>query len=129
MPRPKSIVRCHKSGTGGNQDRQQTTPHDNRCYTRKDIHLKSNEFSSSVISVSPPLNNSVTNTHQLSSVVQQISRSSQNTLCDNRCFNNKDSNSKSNELSSLVIHLPSPLNDSVNNLPKVSSVRQQLSRS
>ena len=38
MPHPKGIGRFHKSGTGKNQGRQQTTPHDNRCFNRKDSH-------------------------------------------------------------------------------------------
>ena len=84
MPRPKGIGSCHKSGTGKNQDRQRTTPSDNRCFNRKDINSKSNEFSSLVRPVPPPLNNSVINPPQLSVVGQQSSSSSQNTPCDNR---------------------------------------------
>ena len=48
---------------------------------------------------------------------------------DNQWFNFKDSNSKSNELSSLVIPIPHPLNNSVINPPQMSSVRQQSSSS
>ena len=69
MPRPKGIGRYHKSGTGNNQGRQQKTPHDNRCFNWKDSHSKSNDLSSPVISVSPPLNNSVINPPQLSRLV------------------------------------------------------------
>ena len=127
MPRPKGIGSRHKSGTGKNQGRQRTTPRDNRCFNCKDSHSKSNELSSPVIPVPPPLNNSVINPPQLSSVRQQSSRSSQNTPRDNRCFNSKESNSKSNEFSSLVIPVPPPLNDSVINPPQLSSVCQQSS--
>ena len=84
-------------------------------------------MSSPVISVPPPLNNSVINPPQLSSVRQQSSRSSHNTPCDNRCFNSKDINSKSNEFSSLVITVPPPLNDSVIYPPQLSFVCQQSS--
>ena len=117
MPCPKGIGRCHKSGTGNNQGRQRTTPHDNRHYNRKESHSKSNELSPPVISVTPPLNNSVINPHQLSLVGQQSSSSSQNTPHDNRRFNRKGSNSKRNDLSYPVIPVPPPLNDSVINPP------------
>ena len=122
MPRAKGVGRCHKSGTGNKQGRQQTTPHDNRFSQCKESHSKINKLSSPVISVSPPLNNSVNNPPQLSSVGQQSYRSSQNTPCDNRCFNIKDSNSNRNELSSPVIPVPPSLNDSVINPPQLSSV-------
>ena len=46
---------------------------------------------------------------------------------DNRLFNCKDSNSNINELSSLVIPVPLPLNDSVINPPQMSSVCQESS--
>ena len=80
-----------------------------------------------MISVSPPLNNSVIDPYQLSSVRQQSSSSSHNTPHDNQCFNSKDSNSKSNELPSPVIPVPPPLNDSVINPTQLSSFRQQSS--
>ena len=115
VPRPKGIGSWHKSGTGNNQGRQQTTPFDNRYFNLKEIHSKSNELSSLVMSVPPPLNNSVINPPQLSSIRQQPSRSSLNTPPDNWCFNRKDSNSKSNELSSPVIPVHPTLNDSVIN--------------
>ena len=111
MPLLKGIGNLHKSGTGNNQGRQQTTPNDNRCCNCKESHSKRNKLSLTVISVPPPLNNSLINPSQLSSVCQQSSSSSQNTPRDNRCFNRKDSNSKRNELSSLVIPVPPPLND------------------
>ena len=47
---------------------------------------------------------------------------------DNRYFKFKDNNSKSNELSSPVIPMPSSLNDSVINPPQLSSVFQHSSR-
>ena len=72
----------------------------------------------------PTLNNSVINPPQLFSVGQQSSRSSQNNPCDNRCFNRKDRNSKSNEFSSPVIPVPPPLNDSVINPHQLSLVHQ-----
>ena len=80
-----------------------------------------------MISVSPTLNNSVVNPPQLSSVCQQSSSSSHNNPHDNRCFNRKESNSKSNDLSSMVIPVPPPLNGSVVNPPQLSSIRQQWS--
>ena len=48
---------------------------------------------------------------------------------DNRCFNCKYSHSNRNELSSLVIPVPRPFNDSVINPPQLSGVCQQSSRS
>ena len=96
VPLTKGICSRQKSGTGNNQGRQRTTPRDNRLFNCKDSHSKSNELSSPVIHVSPPLNNSVINPPQLSSVCQHSSRSSQNTPRDNWCFNIKDVNSKSN---------------------------------
>ena len=127
MPRTKGIGRYHNSGTGNNQGRQRTTPHNNQCSNRKYRHSKSNKFSSPVIYVSPPFNNSVINQPQLSSVGQQSSRSSQNTPRGNRWFNIKYSNSKSNDLSSPVIHVYPPLNNSVINPPQISLVGQQSS--
>ena len=127
MPRTKSIGSLHKIGAGNNQGRQQTTPHDNRCFNRMDSHSTSNKLSSLVILVTPTLNNSVINPLQLSLVCQQSYRSSQNTHRDNYCFNSKDMNSKSNELSSPVIPVPPPLNYSVINSPQLSSVHQKSS--
>ena len=121
-----------KSGTGNNQGRRQTTPCDKRGFNHRECHLKRNELSSPVISVSLPLNNSVINPPQLSSVCQQSSKSSHNTPCDNQCLNINHSNSKSNELSSPVIPVISvslPFNNSVSNPPQLSSVCQQSSRS
>ena len=129
MPRSKKgIGGCHKSGTGNNQGRQRTTPRDNRGFNRNDCHSKSNELSLPVISVSIPLNNSVINPPQLSSVCQQSSRSSHNIPRDKKCFNSNHSNSKSNELSSPVISLLPPWNYPFINPTQLSSVRQQSSR-
>ena len=111
MPHTKGIGRCHKSGTGNSQGRQWRTPCDHRCSNSKESHSKSNKFSSPVLYVSPMQDNIVINTPQPSSVGQQPSRSSQNTPRDYRYFNSKVSNSKSNELSSLVIPVPPSLND------------------
>ena len=97
MPRSKKgLGRCHKSGTRNNQGRRWTTPRDNRGFNCNKCHSKSNELSLPVIYVSFPLNNSVINIPRLSSFCQWSSRYSQNTPHDNRCFNSKDSNSKSN---------------------------------
>ena len=74
---------------------------------------------------SPPFNNSVINPSQLSSVHQQSSKSSHNTPHDTRWFNSKYSNSNSNELPPPVIHVPPPLNYSVINPTKLSSVSKQ----
>ena len=122
------IVFIIPRGIENNQDSQRTTHCDNWCFNRNCCHSKSNNFSSPVISVSLPFNNSVINPSQLSLVLQQSSRSSHNTPCDNRCFNSKYSNSKSNELPSPVIHVPPPLNDSVINPTQLSLVRQQSPR-
>ena len=130
MSRSKNgLGRCHKSGTGKNQGRRRTTPHDNRGFNRNACHSNSNNFSLPVISISLPLNNSVINPPQLSSVFQQSSRSSHNTPRDNQCLNTNHSNSKSNELSSPVIPMLPPWNDSVINTTQPSSVRQQSSSS
>ena len=115
MPRPKGIGSCHT--------------HNNRCFNCKYSHSKRNELSSLVVPVPPPLNDSVINPPQLYQVFQQSSRSTHNTPCDNRCFNCRDSHSKRNELSSLVIPVPPPLNDSIINKPQLSSFHQQSSRS
>ena len=125
VPITKDIGSLHKSGTGNNQGRQRTTPHDNRCFNCKYSHSNSNQFSSLVISVPPPLNNLVINPYQLSLVCQQSSSSSQNTPFDNWCLNRKDSNSKRNYLSSPVIPVPPPLNNPVINTPQLSQVHQQ----
>ena len=58
---------------------------------------------------------------------QQSYRPSQNTPCDNWCFNIKDINSKRNELLSPVIRVPPPLNYSVINTRQLSLVRQHSS--
>ena len=79
MQRFKGIVSRHKNGTGNNQGRQQTNPRDNRYFILNKCHSKSKESSLPVISVSPPLNDSVINPTQLSSVCQQSSISSHNT--------------------------------------------------
>ena len=129
MLRPKGIGSRHKSGTGNNHGRKRTTPRDNQCFNRKDSHSNINELSSPVIHVPPPLNNSVINLHHLPSVCQQSYKSSQNTPRDNHCFNSKYSNSNINQLSSPLIPLPPPLNDSVINLHQLSSFFQQSSSS
>ena len=107
----KGLGRCHKSGTGNNQGRRRTTPHKNRGFNRNDSHSKSNEFSLPVIYVSLPLNNSVINPPQMSSVCQQSSRSSPNSPCDNKFIDSNHINSKINELSSPVIPTLPPCND------------------
>ena len=117
------LVVTKKSRTGKIQGRQQTTPRDNRCFNRKYSHSNSNYFSLPVIYFSPPFNNSFINPSQLSSVIQQSSRSLHSTPHDNQCFNINNSKSKSNELPSPVIPVPHPLNDSVINTNQHSSVR------
>ena len=98
MPRSKKgLGRCHKSGTGNNQGRRQTTHHDKQGFNRKDCHSKSIEISLPVISVSLPLNNLVINPPQLSSVCKQSSRSSHNIPHDNECLDSNHINSKSND--------------------------------
>ena len=79
----KVLGRCHKSGTGNNQGRRRTTPCDNQGFNYNDCHSKSNESSLPVISVSLPLNNSVINPPQLSSVCEQSSRSSHSSPHEN----------------------------------------------
>ena len=112
MPRSKKgLGRCHKNGTEENKGRRRTTPRDNQGFNRNDCHSKSIEMPLLVISVSLPLNNSVINPHQLSSVCQQSSRAAHNTPCYNQCLNRNQSNSKSNDLSSLVIHIILTWND------------------
>ena len=65
VPRPKGISSHHTR--------------DNWCFNCKYSHSKSNEFSSLVIPVPPPLNDSFINPPRLSLVRQQSSSSSQNT--------------------------------------------------
>ena len=127
MTCPKSIGSRQKSETGNNHGRQQTTSRDNWCFNCNGSHSKSNKFSLLVIYVSLPLNNSVVNPSQMSLVSQQSSSFSHFTLCDNRCFNYKDINSKWNELKSPVIPLPPPFNDFVINPTHLYSFCQQSS--
>ena len=109
MPRSKKgLGRYHKSGTGNNQGRRRTTPRDNRVSNCNDCHSKSTETSLPAISVSLPLNNSVINPPQMSSVCQH---------------------SKSNELSSPVIPNLPPWNYTFIKPTQLSSVRQKSSSS
>ena len=80
-----------------------------------------------VISVSLPLNNSIINPPQLSSVCQQSSRSSPNSPRDNKCLDSNHINSKSNELLSPVIPTLPQQNDTFINSTQLSLVRQQSS--
>ena len=97
MPRSKKgLGRYHKSGTVNNQGRRRTTPRDNRGFNRNDCHSKSIDMSLPVISVSLPLNNSVINPPQLSSICQQSSRSSHNSPHDNKFLDSNHINSKIN---------------------------------
>ena len=57
----------------------QNTPRYNRCFNSKDSNLKSYYFSSLVIPVPPPLNDSVINPPHISPVHQQSSSSPHNT--------------------------------------------------
>ena len=57
----------------------QNNPRENRCSNRKDSNSKINESTSTVIPVTHPLNDSVVNPTQLSSVSQQSSSTSHNT--------------------------------------------------
>ena len=59
--------------------RQQITPRDNQCFDLKESHAKINELSSPVITVPPPLNDSVVNPPHMSLIFQQSYSSSQNT--------------------------------------------------
>ena len=130
MPRSKKgLWRCHKSGTGNNQGRRQTTPRDNRGFIRNACHSKSNEISLPVIYVSLPLNNLVINPPQPSSVCQQSSRYSPNSPRDNKCLDSNHIKSKSNALSSPVIPTLPPWNDPFINPTQMSSVHQQSYRS
>ena len=125
-PSKKGLGRCHKSGAGNNHGRRRTTPRDNRGFNRNNCHSKSNKLSLPVKSVSLPLNNSVINPPQLSSVFQQSSRSSPNTPRDNKCLNSNHINLNSNDFSSPVISVIPPLSDSVINPTPLSSVCQQV---
>ena len=130
MPRSKKVLgRCHKIGTGNNQGRRRTTPRYNRGFNCKYCHSKSIEMSLPVISVSLPLNNSVINPPQLSSVCQQSSRSSPNSPRDNKCLDSNHINSKSNELSSQLISNLPPWNDPFVNSTQLLLVCQQSSSS
>ena len=82
-----------------------------------------------MISMPTPLNNSVINLPHLYLVSHHSSSSSQNIPRDNRCFNIKESNSNTNDLSSPVIPVPPPLDDLVIISPQLSSVSQKSSRS
>ena len=127
MPRSKKVLgRCHKSGTGKNQGRWRTTPRNNRGFNCNDFHSKSIDMSLPVIYVSLPLNNSVINPPQMSSVCQQSSRSSHNSPRDNKCLDSNHINSKSNEFSSPVITEHPPWNDPFIN-PTQMSLACQLS--
>ena len=95
-PALKGIGSHHKSGTWNNQSRQRTTPRDNRCFKSKYIHSNSNKFSSPVIPLPPPLNDSFVNPPQLSSVCQQSSGSSQNTMLDSQASSIPGRNSPDN---------------------------------
>ena len=68
-----------------------------RGFNRNGCHSKSIEMSLPVISVSVPLNNSVINPTQLSSVCQKSSRSSHNSCYDKKCLDRNHINSKSND--------------------------------
>ena len=125
MPRSKKgLGRCHKSGTGNNQGRRRTTPRDNRVLNCNGCHSKSNEISLPVIYVSLPLNNSVINPPQLSSVCQQSSMSSPNSPRDNKCLNRNPIYSKSNDLLSPVIPMLPPWNNPSINPTQLSSLCQ-----
>ena len=130
MPRSnKGHGRCHNSGTGNNQVRWRTTPSDNRGFNCNDCHSKINNLSLLVISVSLPLNNLVINPPQLSLICQKSSRSSHINPRDNQCLKRNNSNSKSNELSSLVIPMLPSWKDSVINPTQLSLVHQHSSSS
>ena len=95
MPRSKKgLGRCHKSGTGNNQGRPQTTPLDNEGFICKDYHSNSIEMSLPVISVSLPLNNAVINPPQLSSVCHQSSMFSHSSPHENKCLESNHIKSK-----------------------------------
>ena len=73
------------------------TPRDNQGFNSNDCHSKSIEMSLPVKYVSLPLNNLVINPPQLSSVCQQLSRSSHNIPHDNKCLDSNHIKSKSND--------------------------------
>ena len=80
LPRSnKGLGRWHKSGTGNNRGRPRTTPRNNQVSNRNDYHSKSIKTSLTAISVYLPMNNSVINPPQMSSVCQQLSRSQNKT--------------------------------------------------
>ena len=98
MPRSKKgLGRCHKSGTGNNQGSRRTTPRDNQGFNSNDCHSKSIDIPLPVISVSLPLNNSVINPTELSSVCPQSSRSSHSSPHENECLDRNHIKSKSND--------------------------------
>ena len=98
MPRSKKgLGRCHKSGTGNNQGRPQTNVRIYRGFIRKNYHSKSIEMSLPVIYFSLPLNNTVINPPQLSSVCHQLSRSSHSSPHENECLDSNHIKSKSND--------------------------------
>ena len=97
MPRSKKgLGSCHRSGTGNNEGRLRTTPHNNRGFIRKDYHSKSIEISLTVVSVSIKLNNAVINPPQLSSVFHQSSRSTHSSPHENEFLDKNNIKSKSN---------------------------------
>ena len=107
MPRnKKGFGRCHRSGTGNNKGLTRTTTRNIRVYNRNNCHSKSIETSLTAISVNLPLNNSVINPPQMSSVCQH---------------------SKSNELSSTVIPKLPPWNYPFIKPTQLSSVLQKSS--
>ena len=93
----KGLGRCHTSGTGNNQGRWRTTSCDNRDFNRNDCHSKSINMSLPVISVSIPLNNSVINPPQMSSVCHQSYRYSHSSPHENECLDSNHIKSKRNE--------------------------------
>ena len=98
MPRSKKgLGRCHRSETGNNQGRRQKTPRDNQGFNRNDCHSKIMDMSLPVISVYLPLNNSVINPLQLSSVCHQSSRSSHSSPHENECFDRNHIKSNRND--------------------------------
>ena len=130
MPRSKKgLGRCDKSGTGNNQGRRRKTPRNNRGFNCNYCQSKSIDISLPVISVSLPLNNSVINPPQLSSVCQQSSRSSPYIPRGNKCLDSNHINSKSNDLLSPVIPKLPPWNDPFINPTQLASFFQQSSSS
>ena len=80
-PLNNSVIKPHQLYSVRKQSSRysQNTPRDNRCFNSKDINSNSNYLSSLVIPVPTPLNYSVINPTQLSSVCQHSSISSQKT--------------------------------------------------